>query len=228
MKKIFTVIALSLLLFACTNESEVATKEATVNKSMFAKEGEIDLDQLYDDMIKSEAYVVYESLQKDFIAKINFTGDVSKIDTNEKLLNWISDNLSQTSFKNIEEAEDQSENLKLAFDKVYFANEKLFIGSATSVDPKKDLTRFVPIRFPYNPTTLGDDPCGCKLDFNNGMTQSQNQFSLAVGNAVAGVLTGTITGAKASEIIDAQRNVFVISAGIYADLYIDCALGCKK
>lgn len=227
MKKILTVVALSLLLFSCSNESEVA-KEVSINKSTFAKEGDADLDKLYDNMIKSEAYVVYESLQKDFLNKVNFTGDVSDVDTNEKLLDWINDNLSQTSFKNIEEAKGQSGDLKLAFYKVYQANEKLFIGSATSVDPKKDLTRFVPIRFPDDSITANGDPCGCGAAFTAAMTQSQNDFKLQIGGAIGKLLIGAITGPKASDMIEHALGVFQLSAGIHGREYLDCYAKCVK
>jgi hypothetical protein len=227
MKKILTVVALSLLLFSCSNESEVA-KEVSINKSTFAKEGDADLDKLYDNMVKSEAYINYESLQKDFIAKVNFKGNVSEVDTNEKLLTWISDNLSQTSFVNIEEAEGQSENLKLAFYKVYVENEIFFKGIINSNDTKSLLIHYL-----HLPTLPGDqvvfgDPCECKADFDFAINQAKNAYTLTISTAKSKYLAKTLSGAGLSKAISDAYNVFSISCTTAADTYRDCTLNCKK
>lgn len=115
MKKIVLMLAVVAMavFYACSNEpdsSELNNSQGKVskNESLHSRgRGTTKLDSLYEIMITSSRYIDLESARATFIEKLKYKGAIADIDTNEKLLNWVSTNIRVTDFHSYTEAKNE-------------------------------------------------------------------------------------------------------------------------
>lgn len=77
-------------------------------------------------MTHSESYLVAEEKTHTFVTKMNFSGDTSIINTEAKMLSWISANLTSTDFASLLEAETEWEDIKDLRYVIYQENEDFY------------------------------------------------------------------------------------------------------
>jgi len=157
MKKILiTAIIAITFLCACSNESEQNLSTPS-SLSVPQKKGST-LGDLYRKMTESDSYKKLSDSKDIFFAKMNFTGVVEDIDSETKILTWISDNIASTSFRDTKEAESEWNDLKLQQKAIMVENEEFF----TLLYSSGKGTLYPIIHEPYEQTTTG-----CEEDCNS-------------------------------------------------------------
>lgn len=180
MKKLSLLIlgltfTLSLSVSSCSNDLDNSPKEDSSVIDFQLKSGN-DLKTLYDAMVASQDYIEYEIAVKDFSAKMRFDGQSSDIDTEAKLLSWISTNISDTGFTNFTEAQDKWDDIVARGEILVDDNESLFleIGNNTAGDFQAIL--------PEPGVEPAANPCqeACASAFNSTMASVMSEFTSAV------------------------------------------------
>ncbi|MBL7868326.1 MAG: hypothetical protein JNM71_09920 [Flavobacterium lindanitolerans] len=154
MKKVYLFLS-ALIIFSCTSDSNNLenTNEST---SKLMQRGAIDdLKDLYQKMITSEDYIESSKQIKIFLEKMNFDGsDTGILNDETKMLNWISANISKTSFKDLDEASIRWKNIKLKQSIIIKDNLDFF--KALDGSKSGDLSN---VMDPYTPPVANSGPC---------------------------------------------------------------------
>lgn len=101
------------------NDSEVLSYEDTY----------IKLKELYLALKESESYQKSEDLMKDFNSKMNifYRKELLELKKEGSVIDWVKANIESTSFKDIEEAEKQYEEITKADLEQYKENEEFYV-----------------------------------------------------------------------------------------------------
>ncbi len=154
MKKVYLFLS-ALIIFSCTSDSNNLenTNEST---SKLMQRGAIDdLKDLYQKMITSEDYIESSKQIKIFLEKMNFDGsDTGILNDETKMLNWISANISKTSFKDLDEASIRWKNIKSKQSIIIRDNFDFF--KALDGSKSGDLLN---VMDPYTPPVANSGPC---------------------------------------------------------------------
>lgn len=171
-------------------------------------------------MLESQSYISAEEELQSFVAKMNFDGDTSDIDTESKMLSWIDANLSSTRFTSLSEAESHWEEVKALGHISFQENIELYEGMDGRTRELKDLI----IRHdPIVPQPVTNSTCNdTLLECTSNATIS---FLTSINEAWDSYENGNTSAGAASDSIRIARQVFSLSVGICADLYVDCVVG---
>ncbi|MFP5436464.1 MAG: hypothetical protein ACLGH8_01610 [Bacteroidia bacterium] len=172
MKKILTVVALSLLLFSCSKEEGVVENQNALTSITAKPSGNVKIDDLYQKMLDSKEYIKADSARKIFAKKVKFKGSVTDIDTTTELLAWIGSNLSSTEFKSLAEAENELNNVHALSQVSYNANLGLYQLIGQQPNPGQVWSNLT-----SSSTSFDPDACGCLQQFVNNLTLSQQYYS---------------------------------------------------
>ncbi|AXG74013.1 hypothetical protein DVK85_07050 [Flavobacterium arcticum] len=118
MKKLLLSLFGIFVLASCSNDTEesVTFNEASVeaNSSMMLKSASADpvLKQLYIDRVNSQSYIDFDNAIVAFNDKLGTTIPDSEMDSSNKMLGWVQNNITQTGFLNYQEAEDKWDNVE--------------------------------------------------------------------------------------------------------------------
>lgn len=105
------IIAVLFAVACSTDNQEINVNDAnTVNAS--TKRGGADLDKLYIDMANSESYINFKAASAEFAKKMKFTGNINSVNTDEKILAWVNDNIGKTGFTSYAAAAEEFETVK--------------------------------------------------------------------------------------------------------------------
>lgn len=104
MKKIYFLLSI-MLVFSCSSETDNKQESTTSNSIDYqSRLGNVELKQLYQNMIESKKHIELSRKIDNFIIAMNYSGDEHLLDTEENIFGWISQNISSTHFANYNEA----------------------------------------------------------------------------------------------------------------------------
>lgn len=208
---------------SCSNENDEAiTDENNVNFSedtiLSARTG--TLAALYDDMVASQSYIDFKVAAHEFIAKMNYSGRLEDIDTDQKKLNWIEDNLSTTQFTDLAEAEDELAEVNRL--------------SLIAVDSNRDFYDALEGETPRNikgaisvtePPSSTNNHCTevCIPQFKATMDDLTSQYTASIAATIAYIVGGG-NGAVASKQLSDAQIVFVNGSQVAANVMVQCCL----
>lgn len=216
MKKIISFLFLSIFALSCSDSSV-----SEINNSNSLSKLNVDLEPLYIDMIQSQSFIDSENSLHSFIAKMNFTGHVSDIDTQSKMFTWISTNILITDFDSFEEAETLWEEVKY-FTQINIDQNDVFFQSLGSRNIEfHDLTMILDPIVPQPISAYGD----CETQMQQCTSSSASTYTSAVSAAFFAAVNNEITGTEATQLIASARNVFSISMALCAEDYENCIMG---
>jgi hypothetical protein len=206
MKKILIATIGIFFLFACSNDSE------TTNQNHSNMRGGSLLADLYDDMVNSASYITYDTAHKNFIAKMNYDDNPAAIDSEDKLLSWISLNISKTGFADYTSAKTEWENVKYKFEVMATDNHAFFSEFHNSTNPAGDIIQL--IGTPELPVSTSSCEDNCISEYSSSMAA----IGTAYGNAFAAAY-------NASENGNPKASTMFSGAKITRDLEIEIADG---
>lgn len=217
MKKVLFLALGLMLMVSCSNDAETTSFNQD-SSSLQPKSTTATLEDLYDSMIQSQSYKNAESARNAFISKMNFNGTTSDVQTEAKLLFWISSNISRTTFTNYSAAVTEWENVK-DLNYIAFEDNRLFFETLKGKDPSAFQDLLNPIEAPYS------DECDCEglLDICGDM--AQEEYSSNVSSAVNS-LNGT-NGDEVSGAVAQAKVIYDLTTDVCADQYLDCVLSCR-
>lgn len=172
-KLILSLSILVLTLVSCSNE-ETQLTESNISTNSFnlkSSSGNAKIDALYDQMINSPEYLAEKTARESFYKKINFTGTVDDARSDEKLLNWIGNNLSSTGFSSLTEAENELGNLKNLSGETIRANWSFYQEVGTQLNPGQTIY----LLEQPEPVSAQDD-CGCKKQLISDLTDAADVY----------------------------------------------------
>lgn len=218
MKKLLLFAAI-LIMASCSNEMS-QTVETNENSSLNLqyREGETDeIELLYNEMINSENYILAERMRNDFIDKMKFTGDISLINSEESLLGWINENVTNTDFINFEVAREQFRNIEFLSHRVLLENERFF--ESIKLQPGRFL---ILIGTPNPPQTVNCSEC--KSGLLRCVEINVERFSNSFIDAITDYTTHTITAEDANEKLNNARIIFRIGNDLCQDDFERCCI----
>lgn len=187
MKKLFLALLGTVLLASCSHDNEASVdfndQDANAN-SMFQKDP-IDqtLKDLYVNMLNSKSYINYENARKAFDAKLGTAIPASEITTSAKVLNWVSKNLSQTTFTSYAAAVAEHDNVVALSATAIQAN----LGFYNYLNGTAPGT-LVPILDEMEPVTTGCE--ACMKSFKNCTSVANSEYTNSIQAASASFLNG--------------------------------------
>lgn len=177
MKKMFFFLTVMLFIVSCSKEESVTFKENTNQEFSLKSDDTLKvIKAAFKNMHESSAYLTRQSLADHFVAKMNFSGLASDIDEKDKLLSWISSNLSNTSFSSLQEAE--TEFGKIENFSIDILNENAFyFGSLEGLtdDQMYDIIDWYQLE-----TEVSSNPCR-KACLDNLKACHRNAFKTSMG-----------------------------------------------
>ncbi|QHC85483.1 hypothetical protein AS589_12170 [Empedobacter brevis] len=130
--KIIAVISL-VLIFSCANDETATDKfniETAKNSDMIAKTT-ADIDTMFSEYVNSDEFIARRKATKEFNIDLNFKGNFANIKSEQDLFTWIRNNLPETTFLNIEDAQSRWDSLVQLKETEYkkFPNINQFISN---------------------------------------------------------------------------------------------------
>lgn len=114
MKKIFSILAISIALISCSNEDGIIQGEEVISVSnMTARPSvytEVYADSIFAEYVNSSVFLVLKTERKSFFPKIKRIEDLEYLETienDDQFLSWITSNIAYTDFSSIAEAINQ-------------------------------------------------------------------------------------------------------------------------
>jgi len=194
------------------------------NQSKVAYREGVDLEELYLTMINSESYITAEEKSNIFFEKLNFTGDITEIDTEARLFLWISSNLSSTHFTSVSEAQSYWEEAK-SF-RVVSIEEN--IGFYEAMDGRTNETKDLIIQYdPIIQEIITVPFSDCKEDLDSCIDSATSQFVSDVAVIASSYLGGVNDASVTAAAILLVTETFTTSVGHCANNYVGCVLGAE-
>ena len=216
MKKILLTAIAVAFLWACSNESEQHQK---VPDSLSIDQKSTSLGDLYNTMVQSSSYKIFHNAQKTFSQKMNFTGAVGDIDSETKILTWISNNINSTSFTNFQNATNSWADLKSKQKNVMTENAAFF--SLLHNSGKDSL--YPIIHEPYVPVTTGcQEDCNTLNEGCEGFADAY--FSAGLEYASGYLANGNFNAALTIAVVSFVDYTYIM-AGCQSS-HTECLKGC--
>ena len=156
MKKLFFLLLGLSFLVSCSNDEQITFNDSpsgavsSIQKEPVLKSATIDtvLKGLYITMINSRSYKDFASARSVFYNKFSTNIPDSELVSADKMLIWISNNISKTGFQNYQEAVDEHENVIAlgiaAIQSNYAFHEHLAGAAPGALGPILDEQAYVP------------------------------------------------------------------------------------
>lgn len=213
-----------LFIFAACSNEESTDFNANSRVGFQLKSGVSNLDSLYTVMKTSKRYIALQSLRQDFSQKVNFTGDISFLKTENDFLNWISNNLSSTGFADYNEA--LTDWNKLNLETGYVIQENIEFYYALANEPK-DSPVFYNILINDLPKVEAYASCTCWGDYQNNINDVISQY-LAANTAISKQLSaGNVSPFDAGVDSNTINNALSESLQAANDIYNNCIEDCN-
>lgn len=153
---------------------------------------------------------------------MKFSGSVSQIDNETKMLNWISANINNTGFTSYLDAETEWNNIKAQGETVILNNKPFF--AELSISTRQDFVVLLPeIEPEVQPTNACMDAC-TQVFLSSGASASED-FALALQTGASDYgMSGD--GQTFSQLIVIKKMTYQIAIDIARDEYIDCTIDC--
>ncbi|KAF2518335.1 hypothetical protein E0W68_09955 [Flavobacterium salilacus subsp. salilacus] len=185
MKKLFLFLLGIVFLTSCSSDTQESIKyddTSIVTNSMtqdqLMPKSTIDpvLKQLYVEMINSQSYIDYDNSRVAFYEKLGDNIPDSEMDSENKMLTWIQNNITQTGFQNYQEAVDKHEDvvaLGIAAIEANLTFHEYLAGAAPgALIPILDELQPVPTRC-----------SGCVKAYNNCVSIANSEYGTAMQQA---------------------------------------------
>lgn len=218
-KLILSLSILALTLVSCSNE-ETQLTESNISTNSFnlkSSSGNATLDALYDQMIKSPEYLAQETAMEAFSKKLNFTGVPDDLRSDEKLLIWVENNLSNTGFSSLNDAENELTNLNKLLGESVNANWSFYKELNSQLNPGQLIIR---LEQPEPITTLDD--CGCKAQLDSDLADASEVYESDMSVAGVDDIYETL-----SNVIQAKK-CYSLSCKTANQNYDNCIKNCNK
>jgi len=212
-KNVLLLVVAAIMTFVACSDSSISGNQNLVRKES------TNLELFYLSMIESESYIISRETLLNFVANLNFEGDVSDINTEAKMFSWISTNLSKTGFSSLSEAQYEWNNVVEAGSNSFQNNISFYEAINGKPQDFRDLViQYDPILF--EPMSGCDQVC-------------KDNFTLCAGNAATGYadsVDATFTAYENQEIsaqtayLDIQfaEAVFIIASQLCAGYFVEC------
>ena len=148
---------------------------------------------------------------------MNFDGALSDIDTDAKILSWISNNITKTSFTSFEVAQSELETVQ-SLSRAAVDNNIAFYRALDGETPE----RIIEVIGTPDPPIVSTARPTCVKALNKSISTLTSQFAGEVAGAVA-LLPNN--GATASLTIAKANQVFMIGVQMAAEEFIKCCVG---
>lgn len=218
MKKLSLFIVAILFAVACSTDNQETNVNDANTVTVSTKREGVDLERMYQDMINSASYLAFKDASGTFARKMNFDGALSDIDTDAKILSWISNNIAKTSFANFEAAEREFETVQV-LSRTAVDDNMAFYRALDGETPE----RIIEVIGSPEPPIVSTGCPTCIKDFNSSMVSITGQFVGHVMVALASVPTEG--GAAASIKLASAQLAFSVAAEHLAQEFIKCCIG---
>lgn len=201
-----------------TEQDEKVVKESNTE---FIKRGGSDIEIYYNQMIRSSSYLSFEMDKNEFVTKMNFGDSQDIIKSEFDMKNWLSSNISKTTFANLEEANDHFERLKLKYVDVINQNSQFF---AEVTNPEFEPI-FAEIIEGEPIAITSDNPChfGCINDAVDCDRAARENYAAQMGGSGLGYFWNPVIAAGAAVIATVIYNN---AQGACVRTFNNCYAGC--
>lgn len=188
MKKITLPLVLAVLTianFSCSNESSNEVPPSTSSAIAYKSLNTTDVEtakRLYADMIASEDYINWKSSIREFNDKILVP---ISFKSKTEWMNWLSTNLSSTTFTNAAEFEISYDNLIGKLETIMAANEDLYLLlEDATISQLQQIIPSIHLIAPEYPSAPFDCLDDCLTEFDNGVFAAEQAHLEAFNDAL--------------------------------------------
>lgn len=205
---------------SCT-DNEQGKDVVEENSDYLIKRDGSNLEIYYHQMIVSKSYVAFEKDKNEFVNKMNFGDSNYEINNEEDMRIWLSNNISNTRFVSIIEANDHFERLKLRYVDVIKENSQFF-AEVTNPDFASEFTTIIDTGFI---PTISNNPCGfgCINDAVDCDRASRENYAAQMGGSGLGYFWNPYVAAGAAVI---ATIVYHNAQGACVRTFNNCIRGC--
>ncbi|GGB67240.1 hypothetical protein GCM10007424_04040 [Flavobacterium suaedae] len=205
-----------------SDQDETTITDANASKNSSQTKALSKLESLYNTMVSSQDYIDYDDAIESFVAKMKFSGSSSQIDTEAKMLNWISTNIGSTGFTSYIDAENEWNSIKAQRETVILNNKPFF--AELSISTRQDFVILLPEIEPgVQPTNACMDECRATFDAIVDAAQDDFGDSLQLGANDFG-MSGD--GQTFSRLMAIEKITLTVTVEMAAGEYADCLIGC--
>lgn len=216
------LIGLLLIVSCSSDQDETTITDANASNNSSQTKALSKLESLYNAMVNSQDYIDYDDAVESFVAKMKFSGVSSQIDTETKMLNWISTNIGSTGFTSYIDAENEWGNIKTLGETVILNNKPFF--AELSISTRQDFVVLLP---EIEPGVQPTNACmeGCKSSFLAAVASVAENFAdVTIQDAGEYQINGN--GSTFSKAMSLSITVYKAMTQTIGEEYQDCIIGC--
>jgi|SRR5690606_3597551 len=208
-----------VLLFACANEDGLENNSLDSgkgNNNTTIRARSVDFDLLFNNYVHSNSFINLNQKIKQFSVLLKYEGDLSLIDTNSKMFDWISANLDSTDFGSISNAVSKWEEIENLQEVDFIENASFY----SQIRPNKNQFAELWLHHSIENIVTNNQPCKDQLIGCN--TDAATQYADGMAGALQALEDGQVNSATCNKLMAQTRQIYDISLTLCKDQYEKC------